>query len=29
MQEDGRRKGFCHIQFEEASQAAEAVKLNG
>lgn len=29
MQEDGRRKGFCHIQFEEPSQAAEAVKLNG
>ena len=29
MQEDGRRKGFCHIQFEDASQAAEAVKLNG
>ena len=29
MQEDGRRKGFCHIQFEDPSQAAEAVKLNG
>lgn len=27
--EDGRRKGFCHVQFETPAQAAEALKCNG
>ena len=29
MNEEGRRKGFCHIQFSSPAEAAEAVKLNG
>lgn len=27
--EDGRRRGFCHIQFETPEEAAEAVKKTG
>ena len=29
MNEDGRPKGFAHIEFEEPKAAAEALKLNG
>lgn len=29
MGEDGRAKGFCHVEFETPEQASEALKLNG
>ena len=29
MGEDGRAKGFCHVEFETPAEAAEALKLNG
>jgi len=27
--EDGRAKGFCHVEFSTPAEAAEAIKLNG
>lgn len=29
MGEDGRARGFCHVEFETPADAAEAMKLNG
>ena len=29
MGEDGRARGFCHVEFEDPAHAAEAMKLNG
>jgi nucleolin len=29
MGEDGRARGFCHIEFADPEGAAEAMKLNG
>merc|ERR1712160_125691 len=29
MGEDGRAKGFCHVEFETPAMALEALKMNG
>jgi len=29
MGEDGRARGFCHVEFETPAEAVEAMKLNG
>lgn len=29
MGEDGRARGFCHVEFENPAHAADAMKLNG
>ena len=29
MGEDGRARGFCHVEFESVSVAKDALKLNG
>merc|ERR1712127_608938 len=29
MGEDGRARGFCHVEFETPAEASEAMKLNG
>jgi len=29
MGEDGRARGFCHVEFETPAEATEAMKLNG
>jgi hypothetical protein len=27
--EDGRARGFCHVEFSTPAEAVEAMKLNG